>query len=452
VGTQTAKDPQRPTIPALMLIPRATLADLTRLFVAEPRGLRVVSIDVDDLDPLDVVRAGANAFGFAGFFSSLDGRAVGALGSAMRVASAGPDRLERIDAAIDRLGNADVLALVGFSFSDEGPSSAGWEGFPAAVAVLPEVTVTRLAGRSRLTLALPPGSDGQLLLALLSTLRPPIAPVLDREVDHTVESRPSPHDWIGLVAEAVAGIRAGALQKVVLARSVAIRSGSVFEPFDLVAVLRDRYPDCRVFGWQEGDSTFLGASPELLVAREGSFFRLAPLAGSAPRGADPETDRHFGDALLASPKDREEHAIVIDDAVRRLRPLSVTLERSPNPQLHKFATVQHLATPISGTTTARLLDLAAVLHPTPAVGGAPRAEALAFIEKMEGIDRGWYAGGIGWADPSGDGEIALGLRSALVRGDHATVYAGNGIVASSDPESELEETRLKLRPMLELLT
>lgn len=435
-----------------MLIPRPTLAALALRLEAMPPGLRVASIDLEDLDPLDLARAGAAAFGSAGFFSSVDGRSVGALGTAVRIASSGADRLGLVDACLRSTVPAEATALVGFSFADDGPSSADWEGFPSAVAVVPEITVTRAAGRSRLTIALPPGSDGQLLLALASTLRPQTTPVLTREVDHTVESRPSPHDWVGLVAEAVAAIRGGSMQKVVLARSVSIRSGASFEPFELVAILRDRYPECRVFGWQEGEATFIGASPELLVGREGHHFRLAPLAGSAPRGGDPEEDRRLGDALLASPKDRVEHEIVVEDAVRRLSGLATTVERSATPQLHRFATIQHLATPINGTTDARILDLAAALHPTPAVGGAPRAEALGFIDKMEGIDRGWYAGGIGWVDPAGDGEIALALRSALVRGEQATVYAGNGIVADSDPDGELEETRLKLRPMLDLLT
>jgi len=435
-----------------MLISRPILADLAVRLHALPSGLRAATVDVGDLDPLDVVRAGAAAFGFAAFFSSVDGRSVGALGVSGRVAASGTDRFARLDDGLRRMSPPDAIAPIGFSFADDGPSSAEWEGFPAAVAVVPQITVTRSAGRSQLSVSLPSGSDGQMLLALVSTLRPPAAPGTGREVDHAVESRPSPHDWLGLVAEAVAGIRGAAMQKVVLARSVAIRSSTAFEPFDLVATLRDRYPECRVFGWQEGESTFIGASPELLIAREGRHFELAPLAGSAPRGTDPEHDRRLGDALLASPKDRMEHEIVVDDAVRRLTGLVTTIERSATPQLQRFATVQHLATPIGGTTDARILELAGALHPTPAVGGAPRAEALAFIDKMEGIDRGWYAGGIGWADGAGNGEIALGLRSALVRGDQAIVYAGNGIVRDSEPEAELEETRLKLRPMLDLLT
>lgn len=435
-----------------MLISRPLLDDLASRLAALPPGLRIASIDVEDLDPLDLVRAGSTAFGFAAFFSSAEGRSVGALGAAVRLAASGAERFRTLDAGFRRSVPPGTTALVGFSFAEDGPSSPQWEGFPAGEVVLPEIAVTRTEGRSRLTVAVPAGSDGAMLLALAATLGSPAPPVTTREVDHAVESRPSPRDWVGLVAEAVAATRGGTLQKVVLARSVSVRSPGGFEPFDLVATLRDRYPESRVFGWQEGESAFIGASPELLVAREGSRFALAPLAGTAPRGPDPEQDRRLGDALLASPKDRIEHEIVVDDAVRRLTGLVTTIERPPVPQLHRFATVQHLATPISGTTESRLLELTAALHPTPAVGGSPRSEALAFIDKMEGIDRGWYAGGIGWAEAGGDGEIALALRSALIRGDHVTVYAGNGIVADSDPAAELDETRLKLRPMLELLT
>jgi isochorismate synthase len=441
-----------PTIPARMLITRALLADVAERLDTMPSGLRIVSVDVGDLDPLDLVRAGSTAFGFSGFFSSADGRAVGALGAAWRMAASGPERLRLLDGALSEMPPSDATLLVGFSFAEDGPSSGDWEGFPAAVVVLPEVTVTRAAGRSRLTVAVPPGSDGRLLLALTALLRPAGATVVTHDIDHAIESRPLARDWIGLVGEAVAAIRGGAIQKVVLARSMQVRAGEPFQPFDLVSDLRDRYSECRVFGWQEGMSAFIGASPELLVAKEGVHFKTAPLAGSAPRGVDPEEDRRLGDALLASPKDRLEHEIVVEDAVRRLSDLALTIERPQIPQLQRFATVQHLATPINGTTESRLLELAQALHPTPAVGGAPRADALAFIEKMEGLDRGWYAGGIGWADLRGDGEITLGLRSALVRGEHAVVYAGNGIVGDSDPGAELEETRLKLRPMLELLT
>jgi isochorismate synthase len=366
-------------------------------------------------------------------------------------ASGGTGRFERLDAAVADLP-AGAHILTGFAFDPDGPFGVEWEGFGSAMAVLPEVSVARVEGRSMLTIAVRPGSDGRLLLSMLGALRQPPGVDSEREVDHTVESRPAPDDWRELVGEAVGSISAGVFDKVVLARTVLVHTPQTLDSFDLVAQLRNRYPECRVFGWQQGEATFIGASPELLVSRAGGRFHLNPLAGSAPRGSDADDDRRFGDALLASDKDRLEHSIVVDDAITRLEPLATGLDRPGGPILQRFATVQHLATPIAGTTEARVLALVDVLHPTAAVGGAPRPEALAFIAKQEGIDRGWYSGGIGWIEPGGDGEVAVALRCAVVRGDHATVYAGNGIVEGSEPEEELAETRLKLRPMLDLLT
>lgn len=433
-----------------MLIPRPVLTTIAAALAAQAEGLRVASADVE-IDPLELVRAGHEAFGFAGFFSSPEGHSIGALGIAQLIASGGPERLERLDRAVlDLPGDAPILA--GFSFASDGPGGTGWEGFPGAAAVVPTISVRRSGGRSRLTIAIPPGSDGRMVLSAAAALRPAGAAGPVGSLDHTVESRPSPSDWVETVAEAVGAIRAGAFQKVVLARSVSVKTADAINAFDVVAHLRDRYPACRVFGWQVDGGTFVGASPELLVARSGDHFHLSPLAGSAPRGDSADEDRRLGDELLASSKDRSEHDIVIQDAVRRLRPLAESIDHPAEPQLHRFATVQHLATPIAGSSGSRALALAAALHPTPAVGGAPRADALAFIEKREGIDRGWYAGGIGWLTPDGDGELALALRCALVRGDSALLFAGNGIVAASDPAAELTETRLKLRPLLDLLT
>jgi isochorismate synthase len=438
------------TIAPEMLIPRPTLAALARRLRALPPGLRIADAEVD-IDPLDLVRSGWSAFGHAAFYASPEGPVIGTLGAAHRVSTSGPGRLLRLDAGLRSIPPG-TPALVGFAFDEDGAHGPDWEGFPSATLVVPEVAIVRSAGRSRLFIALPPGAEGHLLLTLAATLKAPAATADDRPRDHAVEPRPSPTDWIGLVDEAVAAIKAGSMQKVVLARSVVVRADAPIEAFDLVSALRDRYPECRVFGWQEGGATFIGASPELLVAREDHQFHLAPLAGSAARGTDAEEDRRLGDALLGSAKDRQEHRFVVEDAVQRLRLLATSLERSPMPVLQRFATVQHLATPIRGTTDARLLALADALHPSPAVGGTPRGDALSFLEKMEGIDRGWYSGGIGWADASGTGELAMALRSALIRGNQAIAYAGNGIVADSEPATELEETRLKLRPMLELLS
>jgi salicylate biosynthesis isochorismate synthase len=433
-----------------MLVPVSAIDTLVAELARQDGELRSASVAVD-IDPLDLVRAGLGAVGNAAFFSSPAGREVAGLGAAYRVSAEGPSRLRDIDHGVARLAPS-LRALVGFAFDPRGPSSPEWGDFASAAAVVPEIAVERVDGRSRLIVALPPGSDGRHVSELLAALDHPGRAILPGDAAPGVEGRSSPQDWVGLAEDACEAIESGDFAKVVLARSVLVRPGRGLRPFDLVAHLRDLYPACYVFGWQEGRSTFVGASPELLVSRHGADFRAEPLAGSAPRGVDAEDDRRLGEGLLASEKDRVEHAIVVDDAVARLGPVVDEIEYPPQPQLQRFAAVQHLATPIRGRTRSRLLALAEALHPTAAVGGVPRGAALDFIDQVEGIDRGWYAGGIGWADASGDGDLAVGLRCALVSQERATLFAGSGIVAGSDPAAEFEETGLKLRPMLDLMT
>jgi len=433
-----------------LLIPRHALVDLADRLATATGGLRMASVDVD-VDPLDLVRAGASSFGSAVFYASPEGFALGGLGTAWTATTAGPNRLSHLDKRLEEVP-AGMEALIGFAFSAEGPTGDEWADYPGAVALLPQVTVRRSSGRSRLRVALPPGVGRRLLLGGLGALNRPEPAAEMRGHDHSVESRPPAEQWQQQVAETVGAIQAGGPSKVVLARSVHVVLDQPVDGFDLAALLRDRFPGSRVYGWQSGASTFVGASPELLVARAGRWFQTRPLAGSAARGADAQEDRRLGDGLLASVKDRAEHRFVVDDVVDRLRPFAETLDRPPAPVVGKYTGVQHLATPIVGTTSARLLDLTAALHPTAAVAGVPRNQALAHIEKAEDIDRGWYAGGVGWANADGDGEIAAALRCALVQEERVIFYAGNGIVADSDPHDEVEETRLKLRPLVDLLT
>jgi isochorismate synthase len=433
-----------------VLIPHDALDVLARRLAAAGGGLRIAWVDID-LDPLDLVRAGSAAFASAAFYQPPQGRALAGLGTAWIATASGEDRFHKLE---DRVGDlpSGAEVLVGFAFSSDGPTAEEWEGFPGATAVLPQVAVRRLEGRSRLIVAVPPGGSAGSLLSALSSLRPPGGARTHRGTGHRVRSIPSPEEWRDRVAEAIAAIRDGSVQKLVLARSVELATGAPIEPFEVVSMLRSRYPASRVLGWSTGARSFVGASPELLVSRRGRRFTTVPLAGSVRRGATPDEDRLLSDRLLSSEKDRAEHALVVEHVAERLRPLAATLDVPPGPAVQRYATVQHLATPIHGSGDATVWELIDALHPTPAVGGSPGSDALAFIEKVEGFDRGWYAGGIGWADPSGDGEVALSLRCALVEGDRARLYAGNGIVAGSSAAAELEETRLKLRPMLDLLT
>ncbi|NNC91191.1 MAG: isochorismate synthase [Acidimicrobiia bacterium] len=423
-------------------------ADLT----GRTDALRVASVSTD-LDPIALVRAGSATSGWAGYFGSPSGVEIGGLGVSWRRAASGPNRLLDLDAAISAR-EVELPLLTGFSFSPHGPRLAEWDGFAPAAAVLPLVSVVRSGGRSELVVAVPPGRAARDVLEILLGLVQPSPHRVFEATDHVVESRPSPNAWRESVAEAIGAIRAGSLEKAVLARSVSVRTDIPARPFDLVSQLRAGYPYSYTFGWQEGDSAFIGASPELLIARSGRDIRTNPLAGSAARGSDDQEDLQLGHALAASRKDQREHVFVVEDIQARIEPLTDELAVPDQPVLRKFPTVQHLSTEIAGRLNRprSVVELADVLHPTPAVGGTPREDSLLFLDKIEEIDRGWYAGGVGWCNPAGDGEVAVALRCGLLRGTTAYLYAGAGIVADSEPDEELFETRLKFRPMLDLLS
>jgi isochorismate synthase len=251
------------------------------------------------------------------------------------------------------------------------------------------------------------------------------------------------------VRDLVARIGRGEAEKVVLARRVALQ---LERPFDLEVVLarlRTRFPDCTVFAVHRGDATFAGATPETLVALTRREVRADCLAGTARRGSDDATDRVLAEALLHDDKERREHALVVRGLTEALAPVCATMDVPPEPSIRRTATVQHLHTPFRGTTDRRrhVLDLVSRLHPTPATSGMPRDVSMRLIRQHEKFDRGWYAGPLGWLDANGDGEFAVALRSALVRGSTALLYAGCGIVAGSDPEREYVEAGAKLEAM-----
>ncbi len=438
-----------------MLIPKAEIVELTRRLDAAPGPLRLAAVP-SSVSPLDLARAGAPLFGSAQYFSTPAGESRAGLGVAWEAVRSGPSRFLELDRAAAAFGDLPepFRLFVGFAFSPDGPTTDDWRGYGGAVAVLPRLAVGRTGGEGWLMAALPPSADPASVAELLGSLDAPGIPEPPDPGPHSIASHPSPAEWRGAVADAVASIRAGSMDKVVLGRSVVVTAETPSAPFDLAAHLAAAYPQCYAFGWQSGDAAFIGASPELLLDKTGPTVRLNPLAGSAARGEGEDDDRWLGEALMASAKDRREHAIVVDDIRERLGPFTEELSVPDKPSLRRMATVQHLSTEIVGSLgdDASPFQLLDALHPTPAVGGTPRPAAVAFIDKVENLDRGWYTGGIGWATPSGDCSLALSLRCALIRGVSARLYAGAGIVADSDPEGELVETRLKLRPLLELLS
>jgi isochorismate synthase len=231
-----------------------------------------------------------------------------------------------------------------------------------------------------------------------------------------------------------------------------------FEISHFLASLREIYPDCVVIAHRLGSCLFVSATPERLVSLDGFRVRTAAVAGSAPRGRSANEEDRLSQALLASAKERHEHEVVKKAIVGSLREVCGDLVGADVPRLLRLEGIQHLETSLEGELLPEvreeidLLDLVDRLHPTPAVGGAPRAAALDWIERFEDLERGWYAGPMGWMDARGRGEFRVALRSALIRGGRARLFAGAGIVAGSIPERELIETRWKLRALLAPLT
>jgi isochorismate synthase len=267
----------------------------------------------------------------------------------------------------------------------------------------------------------------------------------------------SPEEWVSRVGSLARAIGQGQLgvEKVVLARAHQL---SRAEPIDAQAALRrlaDSYPSCTVFAISRGDGCFLGATPERLIALRNGRASTTALAGSLSRGATQAEDDLLAQQLLHSPKERAEHAIVVNALRDGLASdgLCSGVIADAQPRVQKLPNLQHLMTPIRGQVAAgrSVLDLVERLHPTPAMGGFPRQRALEIIREWECLDRGWYAGPLGWVNRHGEGEFVVGIRSALVRGNDATLFAGCGIVADSNPEAEYAESGWKLRPMLAAL-
>ncbi|MCL7982514.1 MAG: chorismate-binding protein [marine benthic group bacterium] len=263
------------------------------------------------------------------------------------------------------------------------------------------------------------------------------------------DAGPVPEDWVQLVEAARDGIRSGKLRKVVVCRRRTVPLGGRRDPVPLLSGLASRQREY-VFGLRRGDRTFLGASPELLMEKRENRLRTEALAGTCQ--LDPGIERtaalaRAAEQLFGSGKDLEEHAIVVRGIVEALEPIALRRGLPPWPEVRGLTGLAHLCSVIDADLRPGLspFETLAALHPTPAVGGLPRDAALRFLADTEPVERGWYAGPVGWVTPEGDAQIAVGIRSALLGPDRAWLYAGAGIVLASDPQAEYRETEAKLR-------
>ena len=345
-----------------------------------------------------------------------------------------------------RIATSDALAVGGFAYRPDREPGGAWSGFPALLFRVPALAVLRRRGRTFVVAAT---EDAEALLDLTATAaRAPSARKLD------VSPVRNPLAWTAAVESAAARLRAGGAEKVVLAREVIAHGDGVVAAGTVVRSLRAAYPSCFTYLISGADGTaFAGASPELLVRRAGARAFAQPMAGSVARGASDSEDERLADTLVQSTKDADEHRVVSQFVVEALRPFSAGVS-ARGPEVVRFTNIQHLATSVSADLNhpaADALTLAAALHPTPAVGGWPREAADALIDALEGMERGWYAGAVGWIDGRGDGELAIALRCGLLWEDGARLYAGVGVMPDSDPARELEETELKFKALLTAL-
>lgn len=473
-------------------------ADALRGFLAECRNaaereghskLVSISLAVDALDPLAVLESIFEP-GEPHFYAerpALETAVAGAEIAAEHEAR-GPGRFASVQQWWDDLlahavavGDVDAPfggphAFAAFSFHDEVEPG---ESFPAAYAFVPRWQVA-LAGRTTTAVANlmvtadadpaalaervwrahgkfrrfeyrreePDDSEAGGVASALQTGRPGQDSAAPR-----FECREA-GDYSAAVVQALGRIAAGEFDKIVLARAKDLTADRPLHPLRMLNGLRQRFPDCYAFSFAQGRGpSFIGASPERLVRVSRGTLETEALAGSIRRGAGASEDAALAGALLRSEKDLREQRQVLDDIVARLRPLGLEPEYSTPPTVRRLANVQHLLTPVSARLGAgvRLLDVIAAMHPTPAVGGSPRGAAVARIREIEGFPRGLYAGALGWMNARGGGEFFVGIRSALVEGAVARVYAGAGIVAGSTAEKEFAETELKFSAMLDAL-
>jgi menaquinone-specific isochorismate synthase len=433
-----------------------------------------ISLAVEALDPLAVLESIYEP-GHPHFYAERPaaGTALAGAEVAATFTATGPERFAALQAWADdvfdrTIAVGDVEApfggphvLVAATFFD---TTEPGEAFPALTALVPRWQVARAGGVTTAVANVPVAPDADLAALAERVWRAHAK--FGRFSYHVGENRIQSNgagatvggecgtseagDYRAAVAGALGRIEAGEFEKIVLARAVELRAATPFHPLTVLNGLRQRFPDCFAFSVANGaGDSFIGASPERLLRVSRGVLETEALAGTARRGQSAAEDAAAGAALLVSEKDRREQGVVLESIKRRLAPLGLVAEHPAEPTLLKLANVQHLYTPVRAVLPEgrRLLEALRALFPTPAVGGSPRAAAMGRIRELEGFPRGLYGGTVGWLNARGGGEFLVGIRSGLVRGERAVVYAGAGIVAGSTPEQEFAETELKFRAL-----
>lgn len=429
---------------------------------------------IPHMDLLDVLRAAPQPTQRVFWQHADQPIAFAGFGVTAEIVAYGRDRFSSIRQQADALFENAVFGdmprtaqprlVGGFAFRDDFSAPSGiWSAFPSAYFLLPRVQVTQADGETWLTVSAYLDQAANLhetweqllrelnyLSSRLESLRAvngkPRAIQLEDSLPYPV--------WREQVLEATSRIRAGELEKVVLSRFKDVRFDAPVDPASALERLTRSYPQAYRFLIEVlPGHAFFGATPELLVSKDGNRIHTAALAGSRPRGRTAAEDEALAAEMFASYKERDEHEVVVRAIEALLTPFVERIYRADQPDVMRLRNIQHLYTPMTATLlpNVNLLDVTGAFHPTPALGGYPRNIAVDAIRRIETADRGWYAAPVGWIDANGDGMFAVAIRSAVSVEDRARLYAGAGIVANSDPDKEWDETALKFKPLLNAL-
>ncbi|KMY55133.1 hypothetical protein AC623_15275 [Bacillus sp. FJAT-27231] len=361
--------------------------------------------------------------------------------------------------SFDAYGIGPVL-FGGFSFDPEQRQEEEWSTFSSTFFYLPEYMLTIYEGECYVTTnVICPSDELEELIDKLEVKKDCLLSRvnIERSEEGTMLTSLEEKDteqWKQAVGQAVKQIRLdGDLKKVVLARKIVANFDQEIAHDQVLERLIEQQPDSFIFSLEAMESCFLGASPERLVRKRNEIALSTCLAGSIKRGQNDIEDAALGNELLNDEKNRIEHDYVVQMIKKEMERLCYTVNIPSVPGLMKVRDIQHLYTPVTGFTEENrsILQFVERLHPTPALGGLPNEKALPVIRQLEGMDRGFYAAPVGWMDYRKNGEFAVAIRSGLLSKQQAFLYAGCGIVADSEAESELAETRIKLRPMLRAL-
>ncbi|MBO9130934.1 isochorismate synthase [Bacillus sp. 165] len=349
------------------------------------------------------------------------------------------------------------LAFGGFSFDPMKQKTMLWEAFADALLLVPAFMLTIKEDGAWLTInSLVSHKDSvsdlheklEILEAkLMSASKQPLQ---ETDTSINIEHEVDPVEWMKAVKQATHEMEQGLYQKVVLARELQLTLSKEVDSANVLQVLRISQSDCYVFSFDYNKCCFIGATPERLIKKEEDVLTSMCLAGTIGRGHTPEEDNLHAQMLLNDEKNLKEHGFVVEMIRTVMKQFCKEVSIPDEPGLKEMKNVLHLYTPVKGIVKEgkSLLSIAERMHPTPALGGTPTSVALERIRELEQLDRGWYAAPIGWVDYQGNGEFAVGIRSALMKGRQASLFAGCGVVKDSDPEAEYEETRIKFKPML----